>query len=184
MAEAGAAWVQAIAAIATFGAACVAVWATFSAPKRAAEIAEELRRTNDRIDAERRSQSYILETLLRHRGNIIHGDAVNALNLIDIVFMNALDVREAYQQFWNATAEPTPWELKVERYNTIIERIIRHLGMSDHIKASDIQRSYHPVGHAKFAQVQNAEMDVRWKWYFNEDGTPKDRQSIFKAKMG
>lgn len=168
-----AAWVQAGAAIATFIAAGLAVWATFQAPKRAAEIAENLRRTNDWIDSERRSKAYILETMLRHRGSIIHADAVSALNLIDIVFIDVPEVREAYQQYWNSTAELTPWELKVERYNTIIERIVRHLGMSDRIKASDIQRSYHPVGHAKYAQVQNAEIEERWEKYFNPDGSPK-----------
>ena len=174
--EIGAAWIQAVAAVATFGAACVAVWATFKAPKRAAEIAEGLRRTNDRADSERRSKAFILETLLRHRASIIHADAVNALNLIDIIFIDVAEVREAYQQFWNSTAEPSPMELKIERYNTIIERIVRHLGMNDHIKASDIQRSYHPVGHAKVAQVQMAEMEEQWGRHFNTDGSPRKRK--------
>ena len=176
MSDVGAAWIQAGAAVATFMAACVAVWATFKAPKRAAEIAEQLRRTNDKADSERRSKAFILETLLRHRASIIHADAVNALNLIDIIFIDVPEVREAYQQFWNATAEPTPWELKVERYNTIIERIVRHLGMNDHIKASDIQRSYHPMGHAKIAQVQTAEMEEMWDRHFNADGTPRAKK--------
>jgi hypothetical protein len=179
MSEIGAAWIQAAASVATFVAACVAVWATFQAPKRAAEIAEALRRANDRADSERKSKYYILETLLRHRASILHNDAVNALNLIDIVFIDVSEVREAYQQFWNATAEPSPWELKLERYNTIIEKIVRHLGMNEHIKASDIQRSYHPVGHAKIAQIQTAEMEARWEWYFNDDGTPKKKKGVF-----
>lgn len=175
MSEIGAAWIQAGAAVATFLAACVAVWATFKAPERAAAIAEQLRQANDKADSERRSKAFILETLLRHRASIIHADAVNALNLIDIIFIDVPDVREAYHQFWNATADPNPAELRVERYNAIIEKIVRHLGMSEKIKASDIQRSYHPVGYAKVAQLQMAEMEERYEHFFNEDGTAKPR---------
>ena len=45
--------------------------------------------------------------------------------------------------------------------------------VNDHIKASDIQRSYHPIGHAKVAQVQTAEMEEMWDKHFNADGTPR-----------
>jgi hypothetical protein len=45
--------------------------------------------------------------------------------------------------------------------------------MNDHIKASDINRSYHPIGHAKIAQVQTAEMEEMWDNHFNADGTPR-----------
>ena len=170
------AWVQAVAGVATFFAACLAVWATFQAPKRAAELAENLRRGNDKADSEQRSKAYVLETLLRHRASILHPDAVNALNLIDIVFIDVIDVREVFQQFLNSAVEQSPFELKIERYNIIIERIVRHLGMNDRIKASDIQRSYHPVGHAKIAQLQTAEMDERWEKYFNPDGSAKKKR--------
>lgn len=168
-----AAWIQATAAVATFLAACCAVWATFDGPKRAAELAEKLRRKNQQIDAQLLEKHQILKTLMTYRGVMISQEAVNALNLIDVAFVDAPEVREAYQQFWNSTAEQTAWELKVERYNAIIERIVRHLGTSDLIKTSDIQRTYHPDLHAKLNQVQMAELDLRWAELFNEDGSPK-----------
>ena len=139
--------IQAVAAVSTFLAACVAVWATFRAPKTAAYFAETLRSTNERIEESRRLKLFVFTTLMQFRSQIASYNSVAALNLIDVVFMDSKEVREAWRDFHLSTAA-TPFVMAttVERYHAIIEKISRDLGLNQEITISDIRQSYYPKG--------------------------------------
>lgn len=148
----------------TFGAALIAVFATYQAPKRAAEFAERLRREHVVEDHTQRQKELILATLMRHRAQILHHEAVAALNLLDVAFRSSRDVREAYQQFWNAisTEPPVPAALQRERFYKIIETIVRDMGIDNEIRASDIARAYYPNFMSKNFEVEVADVERRW----------------------
>lgn len=154
--------VQAIAAVATFFAACLAVWASFRAPKLAAKFAEELRTASARADEQRRQKMLIFATLLQNRAHIAHPDCVSALNFIDIVFIDDREVRDALVHFRAATdANPASVERTIERYLSIIEKMARNLGLSDRVTISDIQNYYYPIGLGELHEAERLEVRER-----------------------
>ncbi|MBI1686850.1 DUF6680 family protein [Caulobacter hibisci] len=152
--------VQAIASALTFLAACVAVWASFRAPRLAAQFAEQLRRDSAQSDEQRRLKMMIFTTLLQNRAHISHPDCVTALNLIDLAFIDDREVRDALAHFRAATDDTIRREgdRAAERFLVIIEKISRSLGMSDRITISDIRTPYYPTGLAELHEMQRLEM--------------------------
>lgn len=139
--------VQAIAAVATFLAAAAAVFATFRAPRLAAKFAEDLRIANQKADEERRLKLWVFTTLMQFRRQIINPSAVAALNLIDVVFCDNAEVRNAWRSF-SAAVHETPYspEKVSERYHSILEKMARGLGLHESISIADIQNAYYPEG--------------------------------------
>jgi hypothetical protein len=151
-------WVQAIAAILTLGAAGLAVWATFRAPKLAAEFAEKLRNDTQSIEEQRRMKLYILTTLMQYRGQISNYNSVSALNLIDLVFADSQEVRGAWKHFNQATAAvPFSNETTMERYRQIINCIARDVGLNDKLSIQDIETAYFPKGLAELDEAMHLE---------------------------
>jgi hypothetical protein len=154
--------IQAVAAVATFLAACVAVWATFRAPKVAAEFAEALRTATSRADEQRRQKLFIFATLLENRAHIVAPACVSALNLIDLVFIDDREVRDALVHFRSSTDGPASnAERTVERYLFIIEKIARNIGLSEKITISDIQTPYYPTGLSNVHEAERLELEER-----------------------
>jgi hypothetical protein len=138
--------IQAIAAVATFLAACCAVWATFRAPKLAAEFAERLRAQSQTADEQRRYKLWIFTTLMQNRARIGSAEAVSALNAIDVIFSESTEVREAWRHFKAATAEqPSSSEKIIERYLSIVHAMARDMSLSGKITVSDIDSPYYPT---------------------------------------
>lgn len=158
-----AAWVQGLAGVATFLAACLAVKATIDAPIKAAEFAEKLRRDKEASDETARQQRQILTILLQYRAQILHYDVFNALNLIDLAFIDAVEVRRAWHQFHDAIENPSSFELKRERFAKIIEAIIRYLNLSDKITPQDVSRAYFPDFVGKQIDVFAAKVEEDWQ---------------------
>jgi len=137
--------VQALAAVATFFAAALAVWATFKAPKRAAEFAEGLRLANMEADERRRMKLTIFSNLMQYRAQILNPNAIGSLNLIDLIFRDVPEVRLAWAHFLAAANEkPFSSAKLMERYYGIIEKMARHLNLADEITISDIENTYYP----------------------------------------
>lgn len=156
--------VQAAAAIATFLAACVAVWATFRAPRLAAEFAESLRAMSQKREEERRLKLWIFSMLMQHRRSIAHNDAVSALNLIDVVYRDSKDVRDAWRSFLKATDErPSSAEKIVERYHAILGKMAGSLGLGDTIAIDDIHASYYPDALGQQSEAQYLELQEKLK---------------------
>lgn len=166
-----AAWLQAGAGVLTFGAAAWAVLAAYRAPKLAASFAEQLRRDHAAEEEAQREKKWILSTLMRYRGQMLHHDVVSALNMIDIAFLHSKDVREAYQQYWTATNTDNPFALRRERFFRIIAAIAGDLGLSQELRVADIERSYYPQFVGRRIEVELAETDLRWDQLHNPDGS-------------
>ena len=83
-------WVQAGAATATLAAAIVATVIAANTPKRAAAFAEQYRREGKAADDRAQLRISVFAALMRCRNQIVHVDAVTALNLVDVAFIDAL----------------------------------------------------------------------------------------------
>ena len=150
-----AAEIQAAAAIATFFASILAVWAAFRAPRLAAEFAENLRAISSVQDENRRLKLFIFSTLMQHRGSILAEDSLSAINLIDVVFVTSHQVREARRDFMvAANSEPFVANSMVERFFNIIHAITRDLGLNDQITISDIRSVYYPRDKGERAELE------------------------------
>ena len=157
--------IQAAAAIATFLAAALAVWAAFRAPKLAAEFAERLRIDNQREQESRQAKFMIFANLMQFRAQILNPVAVGSLNLIDVVFADSPEVRGAWRHFHQATEETNSYSYEKirERYLSVVEKIARDIGLSDKITIADIQNSYYPRGLGEVDEATYYELQDKLK---------------------
>lgn len=160
-------WVQAVAAIATFLAAALAVWATITAPRRAAAFAEDLRVKNQRADEERRQKVWVLTTLMQNRATIKYAHA--ALNVIDVIFVGSAEVRAAWRHFL-AGATPNNDRVTIERYLALIEKIAADLGLGGALTVADIHNAYYPELLGQIEHLQMMELLERLQRF---KGDPK-----------
>lgn len=154
--------VQAIAAILTFLAALLAVWAAFRAPKLAAEFAEALRINNSIVEENRRLKMWIFSTLMQNRASILAVDSITALNMIDVVFLDSPEVRNARRDFMVASeAEPLVAISVIERYYSLIHCVVRDMGISEKLTISDIRSIYYPRDLGERAELDMLERQQR-----------------------
>lgn len=160
----GAAWAQALFGFFTFLAAGLAVKAAYDAPKRAAEFAEALRQESQIADERRRVKLNVLTTLLQHRATFEYAESVNALNLITIAFVDDQEVRDAYTHFLGeADKDDEAFNLGAlrERYLSLIEKIVRNVGLSERITVADVHQGYYPKFLEKHRILANWELEQR-----------------------
>jgi hypothetical protein len=140
-----AASVQAIAGCLTFLSALVAVWATLSAPQRAAKFAESIRRQSELEDFSRREKMHILTTLMQKRADIACEASVSSINLIPVVFRSNRDVLSAHDHFMQSVnVKPFSQDAMKERFLVIIESIVKTLKLSEEISYKEIREFYDP----------------------------------------
>lgn len=170
MGIATAAWVQAVAALLTLGAALAAVRAAYRAPKLAAQFAEELRASSHERDEIVRQRKHILLVLMRNRASIDDPSSVEAINAIDMVFYDRPKIRAARIDFHTAVChKPYNPSVAVARYLALIEQIVRDLGMESGIEFRDIDRIYLPDSMANLATLTRQEFRLRWKAAFGSE---------------
>ena len=154
--------IQAVAAIATLLAACAAVWATFRAPRLAAEFAENLRASATKVEEARRIKLAIFSNLLQYRAQIASEPCVATLNLIDFAYSDSVEVRNAWKDFLaDTTADPFISMSVIERYLSIIHSMARHLGLSEQITIADIRAQYYPKGIGERAELEQLEFEQK-----------------------
>jgi hypothetical protein len=157
-----AAWLQALAGFATFGAACVAVKASYDAPRRAAEFAENLRQETQKSERDRNLQMLVFTNLMQFRAQILNPTAVASLNVIEVAFREHKEVREAWRHFLEAASEQPAVAAKiVERYLSIIEKMARALGLSSDLSVKDIQNVYYPQSLGEADEAATLETQAR-----------------------
>ena len=140
-------WVTAVSAIVATVVSCVALYIAWRGPRTAALFAEELRRVGDITRERDRTKMAIFTTLMKCRKQILHPEAVAALNLVDVYFMDSVSVRAAYKSFISATLEEVSNPVRiVERYHSLIDKIASDLGFKDLIGPQDVQQGYYPSG--------------------------------------
>src|SRR5450759_5219819 len=80
----------------------LAAYATWRAPTAAANLAESLRRDAEQQDQRQRQKLSVFATLMQERAQIHSENSVRALNLIDVVFNESREVREAWSELFLA----------------------------------------------------------------------------------
>jgi hypothetical protein len=135
-------WAALFSAIATGFAA----FATWSAPRAAARLAESLRREAERHDERQKRKLEVFSTLMQERAQIYSDQGVRALNLIDVVFNESRDVREAWAELFLAFhMRPIVQHVIDERLRKLLGFIARDVGLSDELRNDDLGRVYFPV---------------------------------------
>lgn len=156
-------WIVALASALTMSAAFTALVVAWRAPKMAAQFAESLRSQNEAATERTRLRFNVFLALMRHRRQILHPDAIGALNLIEIAFFDCQTVRAARDSFFRATLErPSKFDKIVERYHSLIDKVGAEVGFGGHIGPSDIQSGYYPdaLGMLDQAALADAEEKI------------------------
>jgi hypothetical protein len=118
--------------------------ATFRAPIHAAKLAEALRRDAERHTERQKRKYEILTKLMQERARI--ENAVQALNLIDIVFNDSREVREAWAELllaFDAKLSVPKYAID-ERMRKLLAAIANDIGLTDELRNDDLGRVYYP----------------------------------------
>lgn len=155
-------WLAAGASVVTFFTAAAALYVAAKAPKKAAEWAETYRRQSEQAAERERLRTQVFVSLMKCRSQLLHPDALAALNLVDVAFSDVPSVREAYRSFHEATLEdPSIPEKIIERYHVLIDKVSQAVGMSDQITVSDIRSGYYPAAVGKLDEAALADAEVK-----------------------
>lgn len=157
-----ASWVQAGAALLTMLAAFAALLIARKAPRLAAEWGERLRTESEKHAERHKLKMTIFIALMKCRAQILHVDAIAALNLIDVAFVDSTDVRTAYRSFMEAAnCDPSQPTTIIERYYVIIEKIAHELGLADRITVFDVRAGYYPIALGRLDEAALAEAEEK-----------------------
>lgn len=155
-------WLQAVASISTAIVAVAALLIAMRAPEAAARFAEKYRSDNQAEEEKTRIKVGVFVTLMQHRALMLAPNAVAAVNLIDVAFVDSPRVRDAHKSFMAATAEdPFQPEKTVERYHALIEAVARDLGFMDRLSVMDLRTAYYPAAMGKFDEAAFAEAEEK-----------------------
>jgi hypothetical protein len=139
--------------------------ATWRGPLSAATMAQKLRHQSEQESEKRRLKLHVFATIMQERAFIASTDAVRALNLIDVVFREANDVREAWAELFLAY-DPThniPDHAKEERLRKLLRAMASDLGIGDGLRSDDLGRIYYPNALAQEEQVRRLERESALK---------------------
>jgi hypothetical protein len=135
-----------LAAVFSAVATAFAAFATWRAPITAAKLAETLRRDGERNDERRRQKLNIFSTLMQERAQIYSENAVRALNLIDVVFNESREVREAWSELFLAfQLKPYLQHVVDERLRKLLAEVANDIGLFDKLRTDDLGRVYYPI---------------------------------------
>lgn len=155
-------WLTATAAVFTFFTASAALFVAAKAPKKAAEWADTYRRQSEQAAEREKLRTQVFVYLMKCRSQLLHADAIAALNLVDVAFSDVPAVREAYKSFIEATLEDPSNPAKIiERYHVLIDKVSQAVGMSDQISVSDIRSGYYPLALGKLDEAAIADAETK-----------------------
>jgi hypothetical protein len=127
-----------------------AAFASWNAPRAAAKLAESLRRDAQRHDERQKRKLQLFGMLMQERAQIHSDNGVRALNLIDVVFNESLEVREAWSELFLAfDMKPFLQHVFDERLRKLLGAIAKDIGLADRLRNDDLGRVYYPVAQAQ-----------------------------------
>jgi hypothetical protein len=122
-----------------------AAFATWQAPRAAARLSEQLRRASEHAQERQKSKQQIFGMLMQERAAIYTEDGVKALNLIDVVFHDNREVREAWAElFLIFNTNPLPPHVLEERLRKLLSAIAKDVGLGESLRTDDLGRVYSP----------------------------------------
>src|SRR5712671_3170160 len=108
----------------------LAAIATWRAPIAAARLAEALRRDGERHNERQRQKLHVFASLMQERAQIHSENGVRALNLIDVVFNESREVREAWSELFLAFhMKPLLEHVIDERLRKLLGAIAKDIGL-------------------------------------------------------
>jgi hypothetical protein len=116
--------------------------------------------------ARRNEKLSILGVLLSLRHLPLSPEAVKPLNLIDAVFADDREVREAWSRYYAVLSDPrnnspAGWAQWDEKKRELIAVMARSVGLGKAITTSDILRTYQPTFTAKTERLAMLDLDIR-----------------------
>lgn len=156
---------EVIAAFLSFLATGLAAFATWKAPLTAANLAESLRQQTERIAERRRMKLYVFSTLMQERAFLASTESVRALNLIDVIFHESAEVREAWAELFLSfdQSNNVPDHAKQERLRKLLRAMAIDIGVSDGLRLDDFGRVYYPNALAQEEAVRRLEREAALK---------------------
>jgi hypothetical protein len=152
-------WIQL--AIAGFSAVAtgLAAFIAWRAPLSAAQLAESLRKTAERENERRRLKFHVFATLMQERASLASLDNVRALNLIDVVYNDCRDVREAWSELFLTfeASQHIPPHVQDERLRKMLAAMAKELSLGDNLRNDDLGRVYYPNALAEEEYVRRLE---------------------------
>jgi len=121
----------------------------------AAKLAEKLRRDGERGAERQKQKMYVFSLLMQERAEIYSDNGVRALNLVDVVFNESREVRDAWSELFGAfQMKPVVQHLIDERLRKLLSAMAKDIGLSDQLRNDDLGRVYFPL-------VQQQEQFIR-----------------------
>jgi hypothetical protein len=153
-------------AIATF----LAAIASWRAPITAAKLAEMLRSHAEQTNEQKRAKLRLFTTLMQERAAIFSESAVQSLNLIDVVFNDCAEVREAWSELFFSfdSKNHVPEHAQQERLRKLLAAMAREVGLADKLKTDDLGRVYFPTILAQDQFIKNMERQNKLQQLQNE----------------
>lgn len=123
-----------------------AAFASWTAPRSAATLAEALRRDAERHDERQKRKLEVFAMLMQERAQIYSENGIRALNLIDVVFNETREVREAWSELFLAfQMKPLLQHVVDERLRKLLGAIAKDIGLADELRNDDLGRVYFPL---------------------------------------
>lgn len=122
------------------------ILAIVTAPIIALVVGGILQRRSD----DRRNKLQLFGTLMAQRHDPFSGETVKALNLIDAVFVNDPEVREAWTRYYAALSdqalnEGTGASIREDKRQDLLLTMVKALGLSRQVTSADLLRGYMPT---------------------------------------
>jgi hypothetical protein len=138
---------SAISTFLAFLATLASAYAAWKGPERAAQIAENVRRDGDQASEKRRIKLNVFGALMEQRAMYYSQDAVRAFNLIDIVFIDNRQVRDAWAELFASFDSPKaiPNHEVMRRYRALLSAMAKDIKLGDDLRLDDIERVYFPT---------------------------------------
>lgn len=180
---------QVLAAFLSAIAAIAAAYAAWQGPRSAAELAEKLRRDGQTADENRRLRMYIFSTLMQERARLYSEEGVKALNLIDTVFSDCKEVREAWTNLYMSydRSNAIPPHVSRERLTVLLQEMAKNLGLASELRLEDLNRIYFPTAleeERRIEDLQRREALRRLEERSPADNVSNIEESIYPPKPG
>ena len=140
-------------------AAIFAAYATWQAPHSAAKIAEQMRKGSEESSERRRNKLHVFAKLMQERASLSSIEGVRALNLIDVIFHDSREVREAWAELFLTFdgIKAIPSHVQEERLRKLLLAMASDLNLGSELRSDDLGRVYYPNALAETEYVQQLE---------------------------
>lgn len=155
-------------------ATALAAYATWQGPRSAALLAESMRRKGEQEAQQRQQKLYIFATLMQERAFIATTEAVRVLNLIDVVYNDSAEVREAWADLFMALdpARKIPPHEQATLLRCLLIAMAKNIGLSDGLKVNDFARIYYPDAIAQEAELRRLQMEAGLRSLRGQSSSP------------